>query len=583
MYPIRNAEAYASWAQEHDTLSDTDRRAIRACVDKLANKPLFSFIVLGSVPFGAATIQAVLGQIYPYFQLFAAQAALAGCRDSRAVPLSGDTTDLVVVFNTVLAHAVGDFVIALPADAILPPHALFEIAEALVDAPDARVLFSDEDCIDRSATRSLPRFKTAWDPDLMLGHDAVGNLAALRLDRVRAAGGLRAPDTGAADLSSLMYDLVLRLGHAGPFGSMVHVPAVLCHRIPPPASQGSAVARRQVVRRIVAERGLDARVEAAPLMPEANRIHWTLPGSPPLVSILVPTRDQAEVLARCVAGVLSRTEYPHFELLIIDNDSREAATAALFARLLEDPRVRVLPSLGKFNYARLNNRAVTEARGEVLVLLNNDTDVLAPDWLNEMVSHAIRPGIGAVGAKLLYADGTVQHSGMTLGPGWTVTHQLRRAARSDPGPGGELALVRSVSAVTGACLAVRAALYREVGGLDERNFPVAFNDVDFCLRLGDLGYRQICTPFAELFHLESASRGYADSPEKRAEARRELLTFNAFWEPVLESDPYHNPNLLYAWDGAEYAAPSRRRTAWRAPPAMPATEPRRIYRSGERV
>jgi GT2 family glycosyltransferase len=583
MYPIASAEAYASWAQEHDTVSEADRRALRTCVDELANKPLFSLIVLGTPSSGAATIQAVLEQIYPYFELFATQAELAGCCDSRAVPLSTSTTDLVAVFNTVLAHAVGDFVIALPADAILSPHALFEIADALVDAPDAWVLFSDEDCIDSGATRSLPRFKTAWDPDLMLGHDAVGNLAALRLHRVRAAGGLRAPDTGAADLSSLMYDLVLRLGHAAPFSSIVHVPAVLCHRTLPPTSQGDVIARRQVVRRILVERRLDARVEASPLMPEANRIHWTLPASPPLVSILVPTRDRAEVLACCVSGVLSRTDYPHFELLIIDNDSREPATSALFARLQEDPRVRLLPSPGNFNYSRLNNRAVAEARGDMLVLLNNDTDVISPEWLSEMVSHAIRPGIGAVGAKLIYANETVQHCGVTLGPGLAATHQLRRSARSDPGPGGELALVRSVSAVTGACLAVRTALYREVGGLDERNFPVAYNDIDFCLRLGDLGYRHVCTPFAELFHLESVSRGYADSPEKQAEGRRELLTFNAFWEPVLESDLYHNPNLLYSWDSAEYAAPPRRRAAWRAPPAMPTTEPRRIYRSGERI
>jgi O-antigen biosynthesis protein len=603
MYPIASAEAYASWARDHDTLSDADRLAIRACVDRLADKPLFSLVFLGPVPFGAPTIQAVLGQIYPYFQVFASQNALAGCPDSRAVPLIGDTTDPVAAFNTVMAHAIGDFVIALPADAILPPHALFEFADALVDAPDAWVLFSDEDCMDSSATRSLPRFKTAWDPDLMLGRDAVGNLAALRLPHVRAVGGLRPPDTGAADLSSLMYDLVLRLGHAGPFGSMVHVPAVLCHRTPPPASPGpasegpaslgpaslgpaslaSAEARRQVVRRILAERGLDARVQAAPLLPEANRIHWALPASPPLVSILVPTRDRAEMLASCVAGLLSRTDYPHFEVLIIDNDSREPATAALFARLQEDPRVRVLLSFGKFNYARLNNLAVAEARGEVLVLLNNDTDVIAPDWLSEMVSHAIRPGIGAVGAKLLYADETVQHCGVTMGPGWTLTHQLRRSARDDPGPGGELALLRSLSAVTGACLAVRTALYHAVGGLDERNFPVAFNDIDFCLRLGDLGYRNICTPFAEMFHLESTSRGYTDSPQKLAEAHRELLTFNAFWEPVLESDPYHNPNLVYLWESAEYAAPPRRRTAWRAPPPLAATEPRRIYRSGERI
>jgi GT2 family glycosyltransferase len=210
----------------------------------------------------------------------------------------------------------------------------------------------------------------------------------------------------------------------------------------------------------------------------------------------------------------------------------------------------------------MNNHAVREARGEVVVLLNNDIDVISPDWLTELVSHALRPDVGAVGAKLLYADGRVQHCGITLGPGWALIHQLRLSDRFDPGPGGELALTRTVLAVTGACMAFRKRVFLEVGGLDETNFSIAFNDIDLCLRMGDFGYRVVCTPFAELFHLESATRGYDDTPEKQAMNRREAETFCRIWGPLLDADPFHNPNVVFRWEDSILADPPRRLRPW---------------------
>ena len=252
-------------------------------------------------------------------------------------------------------------------------------------------------------------------------------------------------------------------------------------------------------------------------------------------------------------------------MLIVDNGSEEPATFALFETLLADPRVRILPQPGPFNFSALNNRAAEQARGEVLLLLNNDTEVIEPGWLAEMVSHALRPEVGAVGAKLIYANGRIQHAGVVLGRGTEITHQLRLAERTDPGPDGELALTRTVAAVTGACLAVRRSVFVEAGGLDEVNLAVGFNDIDLCLRIAALGYRNVWTPFACLFHLESVSRGHDEAPEKRERMMRELNWMTATWGPALAHDRHHNTNLTLGWNESGLAAPPRRAPPWRRP------------------
>ena len=301
--------------------------------------------------------------------------------------------------------------------------------------------------------------------------------------------------------------------------------------------------------------------------PEAWRALWPLPAVPPLVSVIVPTRDRAGLLATCAEGVLHRTDYPALELLIVDNDSEEPATRDLFARLAQDPRVRILPAPGPFNYAALNNRAVAEARGEVVVLLNNDIDVIGPGWLREMVAQALRPEIGAVGARLLYADGRVQHGGVVVGLGGVAGHYLLGAAREDPGYFGSLVLARSASAVTAACLALRREVYLAVGGMDAAELPVAFNDVDLCLRIGATGRRILWTPFAELYHLESVSRG-SDTTAARASAfAREIGTMRRRWGPVLARDPCHNPNLDVEGPRPALAAAPPRFQPWVTPGA----------------
>ena len=297
--------------------------------------------------------------------------------------------------------------------------------------------------------------------------------------------------------------------------------------------------------------------------PHGHRIAWSIPSPAPLVSVIVPTRDRADLLHRCADGVLHRTAYPAIELLVVDNDSAEPATHATLQSLAEDTRVRVLRHPGPFNYAALNNRAVREARGEVVVLLNNDTDVQVSGWLRELVGHALRPEVGAVGAMLRYADRSVQHAGIVLAPGAHAAHMLRTAAPDDTGYLGRAALARNFLAVTAACLAMRRAVYLEAGGMDAENLPIAFNDVDLCLRLRELGYRVVWTPHADLLHLESQSRGRPTSTDARAREQGEVAFLRRSWRHLFDRDPYLNANLICLWDTPLQLCPPRRDRPWR--------------------
>lgn len=558
---------YSDWVCTHDTVDDNDRIAIRQSIRRMGRSPLFSIILLPiangghSIPHTA--IASIRDQIYPHLELWlpAVPAEIDIKADCRLHVISTSAgADLASMFNTALAEVEGDFVLPLPWDASLAETALYELALAIAECPDVDLLYTDEDQMGATGERCAPYFKTGWDPDLALGRDAIGLLAAYRRAVLQQLGGMQLQ---ANSVALTLYDLSLRVAFAVPARHIWHIPAVLCHR---DSGAGSllgwnAEAARQIVRAHLGALEERAIVVPAPLAPCWSRVVWDLPDRAPLVSIIVPTRDHAELLEKCAKSILSHTAYPAIELLIVDNDSREPTAVELLHRLSQDARVRVLSYLLPFNYAAQINLAARQARGEVLVLLNNDTEALMPEWLREMVSHALRPDVGAVGAKLIYPDLRIQHAGMVLGPGLWPQHQLRFADRMDAGPNGELALTRTVSVVTGACLALRRSVFAEVGGLDER-LKVAFNDVDICLRIGDCGYRVVWTPFAELLHLESASRGRDDTSEKLAIAEREAQLFWRSWRSLRHDDPFHNPNLVYGWDALSLSWPPRRKRPW---------------------
>ena len=568
----RILDGYPAWVAEYDTPTAADREAIAAHVERLSYKPTIALLLpLGfGTPGGAAdTLTSLLAQLYPRWDLcvIGESAAEDDAIDTTARTnprirrLPGAFADVAEAANAALADQDAPFTAILLPGERLAAQALYEVAVALGAHPGTDLLFTDEDVMDTAGARRAPRFKLGWDPDLLLAEDCIGALAVWRTQVLRDAGGLRAGFGGAA-----RYDLALRATRAILPDAIRHLPAVLLHR---PAEEERELRDRmlgadnEAARRAVRERlGEDARIEPAPLWPQANRVIWALPDPPPLVSVIVPTRDRAALLAACAWGVLLHTDYPAIELLIIDNDSREDLTAATLRDLSADPRVRILRHPGPFNFAAINNAAVEQASGEIVVLLNNDVEVAHRDWLREMVSHALRPDVGAVGAKLLYGDGTLQHGGIVFGPGLAATYVLRRATRVDPGYGGQLAVTRTLLAVTGACLAMRRDVYREVGGLNAERFAIAFNDLDLCLRLGEYGYRIVWTPFAELFHRESATRGLPDTPEKQARDAIEVNNLWYSWNHIFSSDPFHNINLTCDWLTPLHLCAPRRRRPW---------------------
>lgn len=574
--PAPADQDYRAWVRAFDTLSPADRARIAERVASMPDHPVVSLAVAASGAVSRGTVASIRAQLYPRWELCLAGdgPAVAGALEGT---LPGDPRVVVAptpgcdgpcaAANAALAAASGEFVALVGAGDLLPEHALFEVAAELAAHPDAELLYTDEDRAGPEG-RSAPRFKPLWSPELLLAHDAVGALAVYRRALVARLGGLRPEAAGAA-----RWDLALRATAEVPPDRIRHIPSVLYHRRqrPPDAAADPAERRRrsEAGRRAVrdhldAQGCAGARIEAAPLAPRRFRIVHPLPEPAPLVSVVVPTRDRAALLAEACAGVLDATDYHPVELLVVDNGSVEPDTLALLDRLARDARVRVLRSPGPFNYPRLNNEAVRAARGTVLALLNNDVEVLDPGWLGAMVRHALRPDVGIVGAKLLYPDGRVQHAGIVMGPGGAVQHAHRFAAADAPGHLGQLALARAMGAVTGACVVLRRAVYEEVGGLDEA-LAVAFNDVDLCLRLGDFGYRVVWTPDAVLTHRESATRGLdADDPLRRARAEAEWRLMARRWGRLLDDDPFHNPNLLLHAEPVSVPCPPRRPRPWRA-------------------
>jgi GT2 family glycosyltransferase len=340
---------------------------------------------------------------------------------------------------------------------------------------------------------------------------------------------------------------------------VAHIPAVLVHRgeihshpNPSPEENGSlADAQREslnaeemaAVRAHLKRCGVAAVVE--PTRPGCWRVRYRLPEQPPLVSIIVPTRDKPALIRQCVESLRTKTTYPRYEILVVDNQSTNLESLAYLTALAGQETVRVLRYDYPFNYSAINNFAAREARGEVLCLLNNDTKIISEDWLEEMVGHLLQPKVGVVGAKLYFPDGRVQHAGDTVGPGGCANHLHAFIERDDPGYCNRAAVAQELSAVTAACLVTWKNIYQRMGGLEEKHLPVTFNDVDYCLRVREAGYRIVWTPHAELYHHEFESRGKDKSPEKAHRARREVAHMRKRWKHVMRHDPFYNPNLGY--------------------------------------
>ena len=578
--------AYQRWVARHDTLDDADRAAIRSHIAVLCAPPVISVLMPVYDTDEAllrAAINSVRAQLYPHWQLCIADDASPAphiarviqeftALDPRIVAVRcGHNGNISAATNAALALAEHPFVALMDHDDLLPEHALYEVAALLEAHPDADLIYSDEDQIDAAGRRTMPYFKPDWNIDLMRAHNLVSHLGVYRRSLVEQLGGARLGFEGSQD-----YDLALRVADATTPDRIHHIPAVLYHwrQHPTSFSKARIDACVEAARRAVSDhlqrsgQAAFTQVRPSPAIPTWTRVHYDLPAPPPRVSVIVPTRDRATMLRRCVHGILHATDYPDLELIIADNDSVQSETRALLAELQRDPRVRVLPCPGAFNFSAINNHAAAIATGALLALVNNDIEVRDPHWLHEMAAHAMRPDIGAVGARLLFPDGAVQHAGVVLGvgtyaggPGVAGHYGLQDAATS-LGYFGASVLVHEVAAVTAACMVVRTSSWRQAGGMDADELPVAFNDVDLCLRLREAGLRNLYTPYAELTHHESASRGDDLAPEHRARFDRECRTMRDRWGALLDADPFYNPNFSRLDGTFQLLGPSTRRKPW---------------------
>jgi len=556
----RPTPSYSRWVRDIDTPSRSDIRVCHAKSAAFGWQPTISILMPVFDPNPAvfdAAIRSVRAQAYPHWELCIADDASANpavaavirrhaAADARIKVRFRDTRgNISAASNTALEMAAGDFVAFFDHDDLLPPLALYWVVEAINRHPDARVLYSDEDKLDERGRRYDPYFKSDFNHVLMLAQNMISHLGVYRRDLVTAQGGFRLGFEGAQD-----HDLALRCVAAVARDQIVHIPRILYHWRAITGSTAISVAAKPTAvtsaQRAVAEhvRGFDAgaSVEPAPEAPMHFRVRHSLPTPPPLTSILICTRDHEALLRKAIDSICDKTTYPNYEIVVLDNGSRDPATRDYLASLSTRPGITVIRDDSPFNYSRLNNTAVRRARGTVLCLLNDDIEVLTPGWLEEMVSFAVQPDVGAVGARLWYPDGTLQHGGVIIGAGGVAGHAHPRLAKGRRGYFSRAVLQQELSAVTGACLVVRREVYEQVGGLDE-DIAVAFNDVDLCLRIRAAGYRNIWTPFAELIHHESASRGYEDNPEKLARFQREIRFMQDRWGDVLDTDPYYNPNL----------------------------------------
>ena len=456
--------------------------------------------------------------------------------------------------NEALQLATGSFAALVDHDDLITEDALYWVAREIQKRPDANLIYSDEDKINNEGVRSSPHFKPSFNLDLLFAYNFISHLGVYRTDLIKSIGGFRLGLEGSQD-----HDLALRVLLHSNAEQIIHIPRVLYHwrmhedstAINPGSKDYTTQKGLRAIQEFLDVQHSNGGAKAKVVSVAANRFRciWEIPNGEPRVELIIPTRDKVEILRTAVESILLKTNYKNFSITIVDNQSCEAKTQQFFKSIQKKhpTRVKVIKYNKKFNYSAINNYAVRKTDAEIIGLVNNDVEAIDPEWLTEMVSHTIRPDVGCVGAKLFYSNDTIQHGGVLIGIGEVAGHAHKYFPKSSSGYVDRLIHTQQMSAVTAACLLVRRELYEQVGGLNEKDLTIAFNDVDLCLRIHERGYRNIFTPHAQLYHHESISRGSENTPEKQMRFNKEVkYMLNQYAEKgktKLPCDIFYNPNL----------------------------------------
>jgi len=551
-------DGYAAFVAS--TAPDID--ALSRRVEALIDPPAISIVIPVYKPdleFLRRCVESVRAQVYTRWELClcddgsndpaltAALAEFARSDDRIKVTALAANGGISAATNGALDLATGDYVAFMDQDDAMTVDALAEAAITIAEHGNVDIVYTDEDKIDEHDRRYAPFFKPDWSPDYLLTSMYVGHLSVVRRGLVEQVGRLRSAFDGSQD-----HDLMLRLTEQA--RTILHIHRVLYHWR---AIEGSAAtssdakpwaheAGYRAVASALERRGETAEVLPGPF-PGARRVRRSTANAPEVTAI-IPFRDGADLLHRCLESLSDSGGYPRWNAVLIDNGSWEPETKALLRQLDGDDRFTVVRDDSPFNWSALNNRGAQLASGDLLLFMNNDVEGTSEGWLDAMVEHAIRPEVGAVGARLVYPDGTVQHAGLIIGMGGIAGHAFRYCPPWYPGYFGMTRVTRNYTAVTGACMMVRRGVFDECEGFDEV-LAVAYNDVDFCLRLRERGYLVVVTPYAELVHRESVTRGEGSDTDEHVEMFKR-------WRKIYEvGDPYFNRNLSLAFSEFRLGAP----------------------------
>lgn len=574
------AADYQEWIAKYDTIRSEDVIEMKRDVETFKYKPLISVIVpvYNTEPNNLRLmLETVINQAYTNWELCIAE----DCSDSAEVKeilkeyeskdkrikvkFREENGNISAASNTALKLANGEFVALVDHDDVLPLHALYAVVK-YINIYDNKVdlLYSDEDKIDGGNRRYNPYFKTDWNPQLFIQQNFIAHLGVYRKEIIDKIGGFRIGFEGSQD-----YDLALRFIKEIDEQRIVHIPYVLYHwRIFEGNSTFSTdhhdISDNSAYRALQEYFG-DSRISIN--LCESLRGCWKIVDkrieSKPLVSIIIPTKDRVEILRNCVEGLLENTEYPNFEIIIIDNNSQYEATHNYYRTIENNSNLKIIYNHESFNYSRLNNLAVQESNGSLLLFLNNDIAIIEKEWLDVMVTLIQKENVGIVGNKLLYSNEHIQHAGVTLGIYEVAAHSFRHLQKDDVGYFGFPVLERNVSAVTGACLLTKREVFEKVEGFDEENLRVSYNDVDYCLKVRKLGMQILYTPYSKLYHLESISRGDDNTSEKKQKNYEERHFMIEKYGKDLMQDLYYSPNLSVENEDCSLAFPPRVGKLWR--------------------